>query len=149
MHIVCSHCFATNRLPEDKQVAEAKCGKCQKTVYSGKPVVLGSNNFYAFIERNDMPIIVDFWASWCGPCQAMAPVFENVAKQSAGLLFAKLNTEHAQQISADAGIRSIPTLIFFHKGKELDRVSGGLSEAQLKTWVMQCVQKHSAKSNKL
>jgi thioredoxin 2 len=86
-------------------------------------------------------VIVDFWASWCGPCKAMAPVFNNIAKQSEGVLFAKVNTEQAQKVSSDATIRSIPTLIFFHHGKEIDRISGGLSESQLKNWIVQCLQK--------
>ena len=141
MHIVCSHCLAINRIPEGKSHTEAKCGKCQQATYSSSPIELTDSSFYRYIEKNDLPVIVDFWASWCGPCKAMGPVFEAVAKQSDGLLFAKVNTEQAQKISADATIRSIPTLIFFHKGNEIDRVSGGLSESQLKNWIVQCVQK--------
>lgn len=141
MHIVCSKCFSTNRIPEGKSHMQANCGKCQQNVYSATPTDLNDNTFYSFVERNQLPVIVDFWASWCGPCQMMAPVFSHVATQSESLLFAKVNTEQAQKVSADAGIRSIPTLIFFYQGKEIDRVSGGLAESQLKTWIMQCVQK--------
>lgn len=139
MHIVCQSCAATNRVPSDKDHVHAKCGKCGDAIYSGTPVELGDADFFKYIEKNDLPIIVDFWADWCGPCKQMAPVFEAVALESNGLLFAKVNTQVAQQISAEASIRSIPTLIFFHKGVEVDRVSGALREPQLKQWIMQCL----------
>lgn len=141
MHIVCSHCHAINRIPEHKSHTQAKCGKCQKAAYSSHPIELTDNSFYRYIEKNDLPVIVDFWASWCGPCQSMAPVFNALAIQSESLLFAKVNTEQAQKVSAEAAIRSIPTLIFFHHGKEIDRISGSLSESQLKNWIVQCLQK--------
>jgi thioredoxin 2 len=140
MHIVCSHCLAINRIPESKSHTQAKCGKCQQAAYSSSPVALSDSSFYRYIEKNDLPVIVDFWASWCGPCQAMAPVFSKISKQSDSLLFAKVNTEQAQKVSSDATIRSIPTLVFFYHGKEIDRVSGGLSESQLKNWIVQCLQ---------
>lgn len=141
MNIACAHCFTTNRIPTDRDHLAAKCGKCDKPIYEAKPVALGDSNFYAYIERNDLPVIVDFWASWCGPCQQMAPVYNEIAAQSPQLLFAKVNTEKAPQVSRDANIRSIPTLIFFHQGKEVDRISGGLTAAQLKQWIMGSIAK--------
>lgn len=141
MKLVCSHCFATNRIPDDKDHSQAKCGKCQKSIYSGRPAVLTQNTFYPYIERNELPVIVDFWAGWCGPCQNMAPVFNKVAKESSTMLFAKVDTEAVQAIAADANIRSLPTLVFFNKGEEVDRVSGGLNEQQMKQWIMQCLKK--------
>ncbi|GLR72758.1 thioredoxin TrxC [Agaribacter marinus] len=143
MHVVCAKCGAINRVPESKSHTNAGCGKCKSAIYEGKPVALTDHSFFRYVEQNDLPIIVDFWASWCGPCKAMAPVFESVAMQSDGLLFAKVDTQEAQQIAAEAGIRSIPTLIFFHKGAEVDRMSGALNESQLKQWIMKCVNKLS------
>ena len=141
MNIACAHCFTTNRIPEARDHLAAKCGKCDKRLYEATPVPLGDTNFYAYIERNDLPVIVDFWASWCGPCQQMAPVYNEIAKQSPQLLFAKVNTEKAPKVSTDAHIRSIPTLIFFHQGQEVNRVSGGLNAMQLKQWIMESLAK--------
>lgn len=141
MHIVCAHCASINRIPEHKNIFEAKCGKCSSSIYNGKPVTLNDANFFRYIEKNNLPIIVDFWAQWCGPCRTMGPVFESVAGESEGVLFAKVDTQEAQQVATEAGIRSLPTLIFFHHGEEIDRISGGLRESQLKQWIMQCVNK--------
>ncbi|MGB3727241.1 MAG: thioredoxin TrxC [Glaciecola sp.] len=141
MHIICAHCEAINRIPEDKEHTHAACGKCKQPVYSALPTNLNDGNFFRFIEKNDLPIVVDFWADWCGPCKAMAPVFSSVASESSNILFAKVDTQQAQQVAGQANIRSIPTLIFFHRGKEIDRVSGALREPQMKQWIMQCVAK--------
>jgi thioredoxin 2 len=141
MKIVCSKCFTSNRIPDGKDHSKGKCGKCQQGIYSAIPTDLGNNTFYPFIERNDLPVIVDFWASWCGPCQSMAPVFKRVAQTSPTLLFAKVDTEKVQQIASNVNIRSLPTLAFFHQGKEIDRISGSLNELQMKQWITQSMQK--------
>ena len=94
IHIVCPHCTAVNRLPEDKLGSQPKCGKCSRNLFGGHPVELTESTFQKHIERNDVAVVVDFWAAWCGPCKMMAPAFEKAAAQmEPGVRFAKLDTE--------------------------------------------------------
>ncbi len=136
--INCPHCFATNRLPSERLTDNPTCGKCKQALFVGKPLELNSGNVASTIEKNDIPVLVDCWAPWCGPCQSFAPVFEQLAAQSEPYLrFAKLNSEAVPSIAQDWGIRSIPTLILFKGGKEIERSSGAMSLQQLKQWLVQ------------
>lgn len=140
MHYTCPHCATINHLPTDKALQEARCGRCKKSLFDGKPVELSDSNFNRFLTKNDLPVVVDFWASWCGPCQMMGPIFNDVCGQMQHQLrFAKVNTEQAQAVSAQLGIRSIPTLILFHGGKEIDRLAGALPAQQLTQWIQQAL----------
>lgn len=136
--ISCPHCFATNRLPGERLTDKPNCGKCKQPLFTGKPLELTAGNVASTLEKNDIPVLVDCWASWCGPCQSFAPVFEQIAAESEPYIrFAKLNTEDEQSIAQSWGIRSIPTLILFKGGKEIRRESGAMSIQQLKQWLVQ------------
>ena len=142
MHIVCQNCHATNRLPETRKASEGQCGKCKHDIWNGNPVELTETQFSKYTSKNDFPVIVDFWASWCGPCKMMAPIFSDIAEEMKNqLLFAKVNTESAQQLGARLNIRSIPTLALYHRGKEIDRIAGALPAPQLKQWIQQALLK--------
>ena len=136
IQINCPHCTATNRVQEERLAEHPQCGKCKKPLFSGRPLELHPGNVAATLDKNDIPVLVDCWAPWCGPCKSFAPVFEQAASiLEPRLRLAKLNTEAAPSIAQRWAIRSIPTLILFGRGKEVQRVSGAMSLPQLQQWL--------------
>jgi len=138
MRVICPHCLMVNNVPKKESYKKANCGKCKQSLLDTAPITLTEAIFDEVIVNSDLPVIVDFWAPWCGPCKMFGPTFETTAKDfPLKALFTKVNTEEEQNLGARMSIRSIPTLIVFKNGKEVKRVSGALDENSLKQLVTQ------------
>lgn len=136
LHAVCAACHAVNRIPAERDGKEINCGKCHLPLFGTAPPSVHHAAFSTHIARNDVPVVVDFWAPWCGPCKAMAPAFAQVsARMGSRGRFIKVNTDEEPALGTQYGIRSIPTLVIFQSGKEIARISGAMPAASLEEWV--------------
>ncbi len=138
MHIVCPSCGGVNRVPAERLGQNPRCGKCKQPLFQAKAWPVGGQMFEKQLTRSDIPLLVDFWAPWCGPCRMMAPAFEQAAASlEPQVRLLKVNTEEEQAVAAQFGIRSIPTMMLFAGGREVDRLSGALDARGIVDWTRQ------------
>jgi len=140
LHIVCGQCDSVVRVPRDKLDRAPKCPKCHNALLNGEPIALRTDTFDKHASRNDLPLVVDVWAPWCGPCRMMAPHFEEAARRySQQARFAKINSDEEPNLSARFGIRGIPTLLVFRNGQEIARQSGAMDLGTLSRWLTSAI----------
>jgi thioredoxin 2 len=140
MQLVCPSCLAANRVPADRLADRPLCGRCHAALLPTEPLALSDASFDRYVGSSDMPVLVDFWADWCAPCQLMNPILADVARTRTDLRVAKVDTSAVSQVPARFNIRGIPTLILFRRGAQLGRLSGAMTAAQLSAWLDNALQ---------
>ena len=140
MRVICPNCLSINNVPKKDSYLKANCGKCKESLLDNKPIILTNDNFDEIVVNSDIPVIVDFWAPWCGPCKMFAPIFNETSKKyPLKAVFAKVDTELEQTLGSKYHIMSIPTLVVFKNGREVKRVSGALDPLRLSTLINEFV----------
>lgn len=135
LHVLCPHCDTVNRVPRNKLAEGGRCGACHQSLFDGRPLALDAARFQRHLEKSDLPLLIEFWAPWCGPCRVMAPELERAAKRlEPQLRLVKINIDENPAVAERFAVRSIPTLALARYGRELARTAGAMSAAQLEDW---------------
>lgn len=136
LHVVCPECDTVNRVPSDRPALKAKCARCGVKLFPGRPIQLSGSRFRHHLAKSDLPLVADFWAEWCGPCRAMGPVFEEVAREvEPKARFVKINVDQEPELASEYGIRGIPALLAFKRGKLVGQRAGLVDRGTLQGWV--------------